>query len=359
MASEGSGGSQQKTEEPTPKRLRDARRKGDVWQSADFSTTVTLVVFAIAAVLGAQAAFAALTRRFAAALDAATRPGTEALVQAQALLAEVAFASVVFAAATVVVGALASGLQVGGLVSFGRVTPDLKRLHPMEGLRRIFSWRTAVEALRLLIKLVALALLLWLLARGQLPLVARAQQVPVLSWLAIGGRQMEVLLLVSAGLFGAVALADVVWQRWDYRRRQRMTKDEVRREFKEREGDPILRGRRKQLHHEISFNDMLQRVREASVVVVNPTHVAVALHYDAASTPLPVVVAKGEGEVARAIREAAEEAGVPIYRDVPLARALQAGAPLDDYIPDELMAAVAHVLRWVERMRNSEEGPPA
>lgn len=356
MADPGQGGTQEKTEEPTSKRLNDARKRGDVWQSRDFTATVVMVVFALAAIAGAKPAVAWLAQHLNDAVLASTEKHTDVLRKVRDVMAALGWWAVAASAASVAASVAASAVQVGGVMSFDRISPDMARLNPLEGLKRIFSWRTVVELLRLLVKLLALGLLLWLMARSQLPLTARAQQLPLAGWLAVGAGQFEVLLSLCCVIFGAVALADLFYQRWEYMRGKRMSKEEVRREHKDREGDPILRGRRRHLHQEINFNDMLNRVRKASVVVVNPTHVAVALHYDASETPIPMVVAKGEGELARAIREAAEESGVPIYRDVSLARALNGGTPVDDYIPDDLIEAVAQVLRWVERMRRQETG---
>jgi type III secretion protein U len=130
-----------------------------------------------------------------------------------------------------------------------------------------------------------------------------------------------------------------------------MSIEEVRREHKETEGDPHIRVRRRQLHREAGEAGMLTGVRKASVVVVNPTHIAVALYYQAGETDLPVVVAKGEGELARAIRRIAEEEGIPIVHDVDLARRLRADAPVDQYIPEELIEPVAAVLRWARDLK--------
>ncbi len=359
MAESGQGSAQEKTEEPTAKRLRDARKQGDVWQSHDFTTTVAIIVFALLAIAGAKPALAWLAQGLGEMVTASTRPETDVLQRLRSAMLDLGLWSIAAAAISVIVSAVASAVQVGGVMSFERLAPDMNRLNPIEGLKRIFAWRTVVELIRLLVKMLALGVVLWILARSQLPLLAQAQQVPLAGWLLAGGKQFESMLLLCCVVFGVVALLDLFYQRWDYMRRKRMSKEEVKREHKDREGDPILRGRRKQMHHEISFNDMLNQVRKASVVVVNPTHVAVALHYDPQETPIPMVVAKGEGEVARAIREAAEEAGVPIYRDVSLARALNGGTPLNDYIPDDLIEAVAQVLRWVERMKKQEAGREA
>jgi type III secretion protein U len=356
MAESGSS-AQEKTEAPTAKKLRDARRQGDVWQSRDVTTTATVLLFTLAAVLGAKPALAWLVRSLNDTVLAATQQDTDVLLRVRTLMVDVGLWAVIVAVAAVLVSVLASAVQVGGCLSFSKIKPDASRLNPIEGLKRIFAWSTVIELIRLSIKLIALGLMLWVLARWQLRLLGQVQQVPMAAWLTIGGRQFEAMLLLCCLIFGTVALGDLAYQRWDYTRRHRMSKEEVKREYKEREGDPILRGRRKQMHQEINFNDMLGRVRTASVVIVNPTHVAVALHYDPAETPIPMVVAKGEGEVAKAIRQAAQEAGVPIYRDVSLARALQGSTPINDYIPDDLIEAVAQVLRWVERMKNQEVGP--
>jgi type III secretion protein U len=346
---------QNKSEPPTDKRLRDARAQGDVWQSQDFSSTVTLLAFALLAMACARPTLAWLTAQVGEAMRAATRAETDVLQQARTLLTQAALFSIVTALLAVLLSSLASGLQVRGVLSFQRLSPDLSRLQPVEGFKRIFSWHSVVELLRLLVKLLALGLCLWMLSGQLLPLLAQAQHVPLQGWLLVGGQQLQSLLAICCAVFGALAAADIAYQRWHYLREKRMSKEEVQREYKDREGDPILRGRRKHLHQEILFSDMLQQVRKASVVIVNPTHVAVALRYDATETPLPLVVAKGEGEVAQAIREAAQQAGVPIYRDIGLARRLNRDTPLGDYIPDDLLEAVAEVLRWVERLRNQKE----
>lgn len=359
MANDDQSGAQDKTEQPTSKRLRDARKQGDVWQSHDFTTTVAIIVFSMLAIAGAKPALAWLAQGLGEMVMASTQKEVNPLQRLRAALWDLGLWSVIAAAISVLVSAVVSALQVGGVMSFERLSPDMNRLNPIEGLKRIFAWRTVVELIRLLIKLLALGLVLWVLARSQLPLLAQAQHVPLAGWLVVGGKQFEAMLLLCSVVFGVVALFDLFYQRWDYMRRKRMSKEEVKREHKDREGDPMLRGRRKQMHQEINFNNMLHQVRKASVVVVNPTHVAVALHYDPDETPIPLVVAKGEGEVARAIRQAAEEAGVPIYRDVSLARTLNGGTPINEYIPDDLIEAVAQVLRWVERMKHQEESREA
>jgi type III secretion protein U len=147
--------------------------------------------------------------------------------------------------------------------------------------------------------------------------------------------------------FVAMSAFDIWFQRMDYLKRHKMTKDEVRRESREMEGSPEMRGMRRRLHQEVGMGNMLENVRKANVVVVNPTHIAVALYYEAGVTDLPLVVAKGEGHIAQAIRDIAQEEGIPIMRNVKLARGLNDAVQLNAYIPDEFLEPVAEVLRWV------------
>lgn len=350
MARSRDDGSQQKTEKPTAQRLRRARREGDVAQSRDLTSTLGLV--ALTALLG-------FAGRDALAWSAGTLQGLVGMsgtalprpAEIGALAQRVLLASLLMCAPVVAllvgVGVLASGLQAGGVLAFGRLAPDLDRLNPVSGLKQMFSARTAMEAVKLLVKTAIVAALLVAVARQSLPLVVHARHLPLPGLMQVAGGLLTDLLWALCAGFLFIALFDLAFQRWDYLRRHRMSKDEVRREHKESEGDPILRGRRKQLHQELSMERMLGQVRRASVVIVNPTHVAVALYYTSGETDLPVVVGKGEGYVAEAIREAARQAGVPVFRDVPLARALQADAPLDQYIPEDLIEPVAAVLRWV------------
>jgi type III secretion protein U len=163
----------------------------------------------------------------------------------------------------------------------------------------------------------------------------------------VTGGAMTQILLFSALAFVIVAALDFMFQRKQHTKSLMMTKEEVKREFKESEGDPIIKGKRKQLAQELAMSDGAERTRKATAVVVNPTHFAVAIDYQPDITPLPVVVAKGRNLYAHHLRMQAEEAGVPIFRNVPLARGLYAETEVDEYVPDELFDAVAEILVWV------------
>lgn len=344
-------GSQNKTEQPTPKRLRDARRDGDVPRSADFTGFAGTATGVVALVIMGSWMFERIKRFVTLTTTADFRTLQNANVMigwTRLLFHELALISIPVVCVVAVVTLLAGGLQVGAVFAPKAITPKLSRVSPLTGLKRIFSMRTLIELVKVSVKFCALGGAVWLLCSHLMPVLFTAQYLPDSGILPLATQMVGRLAWTAVGVYAVFAAFDLWYQRMEYRRRHRMSKDEVRREHKEMEGDPHVRAMRRQLQHELSLQQMLENVRTASVVIVNPTHIAVALFYEQALTDLPVVVAKGEGEIARAIREAAEEAGVPILRDVQLARRLNESAPVDQFIPSDFIEPVAAVLRWVK-----------
>lgn len=170
-------------------------------------------------------------------------------------------------------------------------------------------------------------------------------------WSLIGEAVGE-LLLMASGAFAVIAALDYLYQKYKWTQDHMMSMDEVKREYKESEGDPMVKSQRKQLHRELMNQNTVSNVRKAKVLVTNPTHYAVALDYDKDKTPLPVILAKGEGALAQRMIEVAKEEGIPIMRNVPLARALYAEGTENAYIPRDLIGPVAEVLRWVQSLEN-------
>ncbi|HSD37132.1 MAG TPA: type III secretion system export apparatus subunit SctU [Rhodocyclaceae bacterium] len=353
MANNSGSGSQNKTEQPTQKRLRDARRDGDVPRSADFTSFVGSATGVLALAIAGGWMLDRLQKMMTLAMttDFRTLQDSAVLLDwTHLLFRELAILSIPLAGVVAVVTLLAGGIQVGAVFSPKAVMPKLSRVSPMAGLQRMFAMRTLIELLKVIVKFAALAAVVCVLCRHLMPVLFTARYLPENAILPLASKMLAYLGWTAVGVYAVFAAFDIWYQRMDYRRRHRMSKDEVRREHKEMEGDPHVRGLRKQLQHEVSMQQMLENVRTASVVVVNPTHIAVALFYEQELTDLPVVVAKGEGEIARAIRETAEEAGVPILRDVQLARRLNEQAPIDQFIPSEFIEPVAAVLRWVREV---------
>jgi type III secretion protein U len=173
----------------------------------------------------------------------------------------------------------------------------------------------------------------------------------ILTMTAVIGSTLKDLVVTSAVAFSVMAVIDFAYQHFKYIKDNMMTRDEVKREYKEMEGDPLIKSKRKQLHQEMSSQNTVGRVRQAKVLVTNPTHYAVALDYEEGRTPLPVILAKGEGELARRMIETARQAGVPILREAQLARSLYEEGLENAFIPKDLIEPVAEVLRWVRNLK--------
>jgi type III secretion protein U len=341
--------SEAKTEPPTQKRLRDLRRKGQVAKSSDVPATAALIGGVCFLLLAGGHMIGRLNRILerAAGADFRALGDTQVLVQWTAeMLLEIVWLTVPIVLVLTVIGTLAGFLQVGPVFAGEQVKPQLSRVDPIAGAKRLFSMRTLVELGKLLLKATALAAVVWFTTRHALPTLLQSHWLPLSGLMPLALWLLQILCWCAVACFIAITAFDLWFQKWEFLRRNRMSVQEVRREHKETEGDPHLRRRRRQLHREAAEAGMLLDVRKASVVIVNPTHIAVALYYQDGETDLPVVVAKGEGELARAIRRVAEEEGIPIVHDVDLARRLRADAAIDQYIPEELIEPVAAVLRW-------------
>jgi len=326
-----------RTEQPTPRRLRDARRRGEIARSRELPGAAALVVGLLAVGPCAPRVIAELSALLRAALlgvEPAALPGVA--------IAGFARAASPLLLAPAVAAAVADLLQTGGAVSLERLRPRLDRLHPLAGLRRLFSSSTLAAVLLALAKGAAVGLLLvrWLKAHGR-----AMAQLPSLDprglWRAVPIGALAAQLAIAALTFG---LLDLALARRRHRRALMMTRDEVRRESREDEGDPQHRAERRRLHR-----DLLEAgpISTATVVIVNPTHVAVALRHRRESDEAPRLLAKGTGEAAARIRSAARRAGVPIVQNVDLARAVARLVDVGEEIPPELFEAAAAVLLHV------------
>lgn len=329
-----------RTEQPTPKRLREARRRGEIAQSRELTGAAALAggLLALAATGGSSARELA-SLLHAQVVAAASGYGDPAAVLHAGLVA-VGRLSLAPAATALAVAGLAGALQTGFAFAPGALAPRADRVNPLQGLRRLLS---PSSLLAVLLGLVKAAVLVAITARwlGEAaPALAGLGRLDARAlWSALPSIGSLTARLAAA--HALLALTDLALARFRHRRSLRMTHDEVRREHKEEEGDPAHRAERRRLHRALVEAGPVAR---ATVVVVNPTHVAVALRHDRGGETAPRVVAKGTGLAAMRIRSAARRAGVPIVRDVPLARALHRLAEVGDEIPEELYEAAAAVL---------------
>ena len=206
------------------------------------------------------------------------------------------------------------------------------------------------ELVKNLIKVTVLGGVVYMVLRDYLPMLFSMPESGIGAMWKVTGTAVNDLVLIAAGAFCIIAALDYLYQRYKYNQNHMMSKDEVKREYKESEGDPHIKSKRKQLHKEMLAQNSLDNVRKAKVLVTNPTHYAVALDYEKDRTPLPVVLAKGEGYLAQRMMEVAKQEGIPIMRNVPLARALYRDGTENAYIPQDLIGPVAEVLRWVQSL---------
>lgn len=345
-----------KTEKPTPKRLREARKRGEVAKSKDLTATATLIAWATLAALIWPFVGAELGRPIALALQLVSSPSLYAL---QAIGAASVKALMVVVLATlgpiVAVGLLAEFAQAGPVMSLERMKLKFDHLNPGEGLKRMFSTDNLFEVAKSLVKVGILTGLLWLIVASRFrDLAALAQGGPdgVLGALGVMLRE---LLMVTALVFVLIAGADIAYQRFSFTKKMRMSRRDMRQEHKDSEGDPHVRRQRRQLHQEWSGRTAVQAARGASALVMNPTHIAVALEYDPEVHPAPVVTGKGYDALAREMREAASAEGVPVIQNAAVARALNARVELNEIVPQDLFTAVAEVIVWARKMREAAE----
>jgi flagellar biosynthesis protein FlhB len=351
--------SEQKTEAPTPRKLRRARERGEVPKSRELNTAVVLLVAAAGLSWWGPGMAAALTEVLHLSLVAVASPAPErlpAVLGAAARQAVWALAPLLLLVAAA--GGLVAFLQVGALFTVRPVLPQPARVDPVKGLARLFSPRQGVELLKTLAKMAIVGAVAWTTLRSGLRGVATASGAGAPALLHATAGLVGLLLLRVGVAMAVLAVPDLLYQRWQHRRDQRMTKDEVKREHREAEGDPHAKQHRDRMHREIVEYGVLEEVRRADVLVVNPTHRAVALRYDEDAHEAPEVRAKGQDALARRMIEVARQAGVPVLRDVPLTRALFE-LELGDEIPPALYEAVAAVLRaaWEERESDGDGRP--
>ncbi|NWH08222.1 MAG: flagellar biosynthesis protein FlhB [Alphaproteobacteria bacterium] len=344
----------QKTEDPTSKRLQEAQERGDVPKSHDL---VTWLVLATATGL-MSLYFSDASRAFAGKLSlflAQAHAYSIDMGSALALMREAGYALFVFLAfplAAIVVAAMGGNLlQHPPVLSADRIAPKLDKLSPMQGAKRLFGRDALVNFARGLLKMAVVAsaafLVLWPLA-PQLEAVIRLDLAALMPYVL--GVMLQMMGAILAALF-LIAVLDYAYQRWSHFEKLRMSKQEVRDEYKQNEGDPHVRAKIRQIRQERARKRMMAAVPQATAVVVNPTHYAVALSYESGKMRAPVCVAKGVDLVALRIRTIAEENNVPIVENPPLARTLYASVEIDEEIPQEHYKAVAQVIGYVMRLK--------
>lgn len=359
---EGQDDNQERTEQPTPKRLQESRDKGQVPRSKELTMTLVMLVGSGTLLMFGRwfaDQFEALLRR-GFRIDRAAIYDDGFMVRQFVDLAVGAFLVLAPFMLALAVAALAAPALIGGWIFSGQaMAPKLNRMDPLKGLKRIFGAQGLMELLKAMGKFLlvgaAAGFFLWLIMDRFLSL-SRLPIVPAIAdsvWLA------GLALFVASGALLVIAAIDVPFQVATHNKQMRMTRQEVRDELKQTEGRPEVKGRIRSLQQEMASRRMMNAVPDADIVITNPTHFAVALRFDATKMAAPEVVAKGAELVALAIRRVAEESGVPLLEAPPLARALYRSVDIGEAIPTDLYVAVAEVLAWVHQVRTRPPNAPA
>lgn len=344
-----------KTEKATPKKRRDERKKGNIFFSNDAVSVVVLLVSFGVIRITASGMVQQLDQFFHYCMGLASTQLDEPLtgelggLLKQLLLVFVKTAGPVLAAA-VVAGIGATFFQTKLLVSGESLKPKWSRLNPIQGIKRLFSLRSVVEALKGLLKIVILLYLIYQFVAGLVDVLTKYLYTDLVTACAHLFQESFSMVIQIMVAYVVLAGADIFYQWWDYERQIKMSKQEIKEEYKQMEGDPQVKGKIKELQRRMAQSRMMQQVPNADVVIRNPTHFAVALRYRPDQDAAPIVLAKGQDSLALRIVHVAEEHQITVVENVPLARALYATAELNREIPPELYNAVAEVLVYLYRM---------
>jgi len=345
----------QQTEEASDKRIEDARKKGQVPSSKEPSTAISFLVIALVVVTGLGGWIGdVLMRMMRNYLSGkveleATGHGMQTLLISTSV--DMAMVILPIALPILLLGVFVTFMVSGPVFTFETMQPKLEKISPLKGFKRLFSTKSLAEFVKSILKLTLISSICYTVVAGLFPRILHtAMQGPAdIAALAISG-SVQIITLVAI-VFGFMALADVLYQRWEHMKSMRMSKKEVRDEHKESEGDPQLKAKIRQVQMQQAQNRMMSDVPEADVVITNPTRLAIALSYEPGGAGAPRVVAKGRGHIAAKIREIARENNIPLRENKPLARSLFKQLEVGDEIPEELFEAIAIILAEVFQLK--------
>lgn len=349
------GSDQEKTEPATPKRLQEMKEKGQVAKSREVPSIAVLIAsLFVFYFLGST-----MIKEFMELMRWAFENSGSVLLKESTiygLLAEYLRRSWGIVAplfvAIIAMGLLSNYLQVGFIFSFESIVPKLSKLDPIKGFTKIFSKETLVELVKNIFKILIVGYVTYLTVRGELDNIIPIMDMEVWSILSYMGSVCFKIILRTSWVLIVLALLDYAFQRWNFQQEAKMSKQEVKDEFKQREGDPLVKSKIRQVQREMARRRMMEAVPKADVVITNPVHLAVAIEYNAQQMMSPKVTAKGSRLIAERIKEVAREYQIPVIEDKPLAQAIFSGVEIGQEIPVVFYKAVAEILAYVYRLKN-------
>jgi type III secretion protein U len=348
----------EKTEKATPKKLRDARKKGQVAKSQDFPSAFTFVTSILGTLYASSYLYKNLGiyiikcfKNVSSEINMAARAGGY-MMEAIKVVAVCSFPIVI---AVAMVGVIVNFLVIGPVFSFKAMKFDLKRLNPVEGIKQKFKLKTLFELLKSVFKITGAALIIYFAIWASLKEVVQTSSIP-----AVGSAMLLADFLkkisIRVGLFFLlVAIFDLAFQKKTFAKQMMMEKFEVKQEYKDTEGDPLIKSKRKERFREIAYQEGPQAANRAKMIVTNPTHIAVALGYEKEKDPVPIILVIGSGVLADKIIKVAIDNNIPIMRNVELAHELIKKGKVTDYIPKSTYKAVAEILKWIAYLEEKEK----
>lgn len=348
----------EKTEKPTAKKLRDARRKGQVAKSQDFPAALTFMV-SMAVTLGmVNFLYGRIGELLTSYFKLITDPNVGNMLVS--LFYEAFYVIFLCSMPVLLVvaftGILATFLSVGPVWAPEVFKFDIKKFNPVENLKSKFKMKTFVELLKSLLKIFIASIIVYFVMMNSLPELIRTVSLPLLPAFAVFAVFLKEVIIKVGLFFLAIAIFDLSYQKYSFEKDMKMEKFEVKQEYKDTEGDPLIKSKRKQIAQEIAYQDSPAAVAaKAKAVVTNPTHLAIALDFDRTLDPCPFILAMGQGILAEQIIKIAEKNNVPIVRNIPLAHKLWEDGKLFEYIPEATYEPVAEILRWIASLQEDPQ----
>ncbi len=343
---------EEKTEEATEKKKQDARKKGQVAQSKDVGASLSLIIVMYTIKFTSKIVYSQFVSIYNLSNDLILKHD---IIYDNIELRNVLYNIILkgfiiilpILLAAMITGVLSSYFQVGFMISLESIKPKFSKISPISGFKRLFSLKSLVEMVKAILKGIVLVLIVYTYLKNNLSLLLESYRLDINQFIAVLWFFVINVILRCAGFLFFVSILDLMYKKWQHKKDLRMTKKEVKDEYKQTEGDPLLKGKIREKQRSMAMSRMMSDVPDADVVITNPTHYAVALKYDITKGSSPYVLAKGQNLIAQNIKNIAKENDVEIVENKPLARALYASTDIGQEIPEELYQAVAEVLAYV------------
>jgi len=348
----------EKTEKATPKRKREAREKGQVLQSKDINSALVLLfaVFTINFILKywTKEIFQFYKEVIAYSIDIDSLfTYKNILILTTDTVKLILKMSLPILSISMIIGLICSYMQVGFLFTTKTLTFKLDRINPISGLRRLFSLKSIVELLKSLIKTILLIYITSSYLVKEYNNMLNIIDMNIITTISYLWQIIFNLVIRSSIVLFVIAILDYLYKKWEYEKELMMTKHEVKEEYKQTEGDPLIKSKIKEKQRQISMRRMMQDIPKADVVITNPTHYAIAIKYDNLKDDAPKVLAKGKDLIAQSIKRVAKENEIPLFENKPLAQTLYNTVEIGDFIPPDLYQAVAEVLAYIYSLKNN------